>query len=109
MKYDLFAGMGGGFGGATYQETRDFNDEEAANNAAYEIACEIFDSYAGLHGVMGWEECMEEARDNISESDFNTPDEYGVALEEYADEVYKEERESWIDSWAEESTGEYDE
>lgn len=108
MKYDLFAGMRGGFGGATYQRTDNFANRDDAEAAAYELACEIFESYAGLHGVMGCEDCMEEAYNSISEDNFDTPDEYGEALEEYADEAYNEERESWIDYWAEESTGEYD-
>lgn len=109
MKYDIFAGMGGGFGGAIYQGTEDFATEEQANKAAYEIACETFESYAGLRGVMGWEECMAEAEEDILEEDYENPEEYGAALEGYADEIYNEERENWIECWVEESTGKYNE
>ena len=35
MKYNIYAGLGGSFGGATYQGTGDFKSREAAEEMAY--------------------------------------------------------------------------
>lgn len=38
MKYAIFAGLNGSFGGATFQYVDDFNTEEAALDTAYLLA-----------------------------------------------------------------------
>lgn len=96
-KYRIFAGLAGGFGGAQYQYTEEFESEDEANDAAYVAACEIYDSQEGC-GMDGWEDFLDEARLYIIESDFNDDDEeYEEALNEYASELSNEARERWID------------
>lgn len=38
MKYKIYAGLGGSFGGATYQYTDEFRTEEDALDTAYLLA-----------------------------------------------------------------------
>jgi hypothetical protein len=85
MKYKIFAGLGGGFGGANYVETVNCNDEEEATSIAYEHACEEYDGYSGLHGLRDIDQIMEEEQVN----------------EEEAEEIYREDRESWLDYYVE--------
>ena len=59
MKYNIYAGLGGSFGGATYQGTGDFESREAAEQAAYEAAVEEYEMYEGLHGILDWCEVAE--------------------------------------------------
>lgn len=85
-KYRIFAGLGGGFGGANEEGEYEFKDEEAALEYAYERACEAYDMYAGLHGLRSVADIMEE--DDCDG--------------EYAEDVYNEERENWLDYYVEE-------
>lgn len=85
MKYKIYAGLGGGFGGANYQYTDDFASQSDAINAAYECALEEYEGYEGLHGLRSIDDIMEE--DGI--------DDYDDALASY-----EEERESWLDYYA---------
>lgn len=73
--------MGGGFGGAGDWEEIEAENEEQANRAAYEAACEDFSTYAGIHGVMSAQDFMDDD-DSITE--------------EEAQEMENEECESWI-------------
>ncbi len=77
--YSIFAGLGGGFGGERFIETFK-GTEEDAEKCAYEKACEEYDSYEGLHGLRTINDIMEE--DNLDE--------------EEAEEIYNQERESWL-------------
>lgn len=87
-KYKISYGLGGGFGGATEDdEIYEFENEEEAMRFAWEKACEEYESYAGLYGLRSVEEIMEE--DDIDDEDV-------------AWEVYREERESWLDYKVEE-------
>lgn len=56
MKYKIYAGLGGSFGGATYQYIDDFSTEEDALDTAYLLAVQEYESYEGLHGLPSWEE-----------------------------------------------------
>lgn len=85
--YKLYVGLGGGFGGATYQQTVECEDEQAALDWAYEDACEEYERYAGLHGLRDIDDIMEE--DGVDE--------------DVAWEIYEEEREGWLDYWVEET------
>lgn len=86
--FKIYAGMGGSFGGANYQGTYEYDNEEEALDDAYRIAEEEYQSYEGCHGIMSWYDCQEDLRES-----FGTEPE-----EEDVDMHYREEIESWI-SW----------
>ena len=88
-KYNLYAGLSGGFGGATYVGTYEFDNIEEATNEAYLLACEVYESYEGCHGILSWEECEAELLE--SGEDF---DEEDVNL------YYMEEKEGWLSYYA---------
>ena len=94
-RYNIYAGLGGGFGGATYKYTIDCENHEEAEDLAYQAAIEEYESYEGLHGIKSWYECGEEYCD---ENDIPTDE-----MEDYSDDIdqmYSEELESWIDYYA---------
>lgn len=92
MKYAIFAGLNGGFGGATFQYVDDFNNEDEALGAAHDKAIEEYESYEGCHGLMD----LEDVRDDLRESFGEEPDE-DVIMKRYIEEV-----ESWVDYRVEE-------
>lgn len=79
-KWKIFAGLGGGFGGARYKRTVSCTEEEAERHA-YLDACEEYESHEGTQGIRAVDEIM---------------DEEGCGEVE-AQEIYNEERESWLD------------
>lgn len=79
-EYNIYAGLGGGFGGARYQYTGLFNSEEEALEEAYAVACEEYESYEGTGGLMTYEDALEEAEGN----------------ESTADEILEQEKDEWI-------------
>lgn len=79
--YRVYAGLGGGFGGAKYIATLINYTREEAETYAWECACEIYESYAGLHGLRDVIQIMDE--EDLSEDE--------------AFEIFQEERESWLD------------
>jgi len=83
-KFAIRYGLGGGFGGIENkdEEIIEAKNEDEVNNYAYEMACQEYDSYAGLHGLRDIDQIMEE--DNIE-------------YENEAEQVYNEKRESWLD------------
>jgi intein/homing endonuclease len=85
MLYDLYAGMGGGFGGATYQTTEEFATKQDAENEAYLLAREIYESYEGSNGILSWDDCLA-----ILE------EEYGEVYDDEVHDYYLNEVESWI-------------
>ena len=97
--FALYAGLAGGFGGATYQGTEEFDTEEEAMDAAYQLATEIFESYSGLYGVVGFEDIMEDPETyGIENFDSLSEDEqYNII-----NEILRDECESWIDFYVEE-------
>lgn len=84
-KWAIFAGLGGGFGGANFTGEVFTGTKEQAESRAYGAAQEEYDSYEGSHGLRSINDIM---------------DEDGVDEEE-AIEIYNEERESWLDYWVE--------
>ena len=88
MKYNIYAGLGGGFGGPTYQGTGEFNDEDSATDYAYEMAIEEYQSYEGYHGILDWHDVAEQEELDPEEN------------EEAIDAAYREEIESWIEYYA---------
>jgi hypothetical protein len=95
-KYRIYAGLGGGFGGANYQYTEEFVDKAEANDAAYQCAIEEYESYGGMHGLMSWEEAREEAEQSFSTGD-EDDDDYNNEIESVAEEIYNESMEGWLD------------
>ena len=96
-RYKIYAGLSGGFGGAHYDHTDEFATEALAEEDAYETACSVYESYEGNHGLMSYSEALSEAEFEISEEDYEDEESYGRALEEYADEILNEQRESWLE------------
>ena len=93
--YNIYHGLGGGFGGANYDYTADFATKEDAEAAAREAAWEDYESYEGMHGLRDWgavaqdyieDECLDCDVDELSDQ----------ALEDI-DEEYTYEVEGWID------------
>lgn len=82
--YNIYAGLGGSFGGASYIGTLQNVSESEAYEWAFEEACDIYDSYAGYHGIRDTEDIMNE--EEVGENE--------------AEEIYIEERESWLDYYA---------
>ena len=103
--FKIYHGMGGGFGGAQYDYTGEFEDREEAMEEARRLAVEDYESFEGCHGIMDLDDCRrallidagvdEDAIDDYS-GDFETlMEEYDVSDEDAA-EMYEEEIESWI-------------
>ena len=92
-QYNIYAGLNGSFGEASYQYTTLADSFEEAEHEAFEAACDEFESMAGFHGLVDEETCIEEyCQDNGLER--NELDEEDL---EIIDETYLEERESWLD------------
>lgn len=87
-------GLAGGFGGISDYEVIEADNEDDAAEIALEMACEHYEKYVGNYGLRSVEEIME--HDEIED-------------EEYAEEVYIEERESWLDYSAVPYSKEYEE
>lgn len=85
MKYNIYAGLGGGFGGATYKGTGDFSSRESAEEMAYQYAVEEYEMYEGLHGIRSWTDIADEECLDYEE------DEYKI------NEMYEDEKESWME------------
>lgn len=94
MKYAIFAGLNGGFGGATYQHTDEFETYEDALDFAYGLACLMYDRLEGLYGLPNWEAI----RDELSKA--YDPDEEPSEDDIY--ELYIERRDNWLDYRVEE-------
>lgn len=94
-QYNIYAGLGGSFGGANYQYTGLYETEDEAVDDAFQAACEDYDQYAGVHGLPSWEDAVEDYCTNlgIDPEDFDEDDD--EALQE-VEEYYNEARESWL-------------
>lgn len=88
MVYNIYAGLGGGFGGAEFCGEGEFVSEEDAMEYAREQAVHEYQSYEGLHGIFGLEDIREEYQDFGLDEDFT---------DEELEEVYNSEIESWIE------------
>lgn len=93
-QYNIYAGLGGSFGGANYQYTTLCETEDEAFDEAYERACEEYEQYEGLYGLPGWEDATREYCEElgISQEELEDTDEESLAIEEY----YNEARENWL-------------
>lgn len=82
-KWLIRYGLGGGFGGCKHNEWEEIEADnyDDAMKQAWEAACDEYDSYDGMHGLRTVEEIMEE--DEVDE--------------EEAEEIWRDDRESWLD------------
>ena len=101
MKYAIYAGLGGSFGGANYQFSGDFDTEEDALGTARIMAIEEYESYEGNYGLPNWEEVKEELIESYG------PDE--EVSDGDVQEVYLNYIDGWIDYYVEEVSDEEDE
>lgn len=92
-EYNIYAGLGGGFGGAKYQYTGLYNSLEEAEEDAYTAASEEYESYSGYHGLLTYEEALETAMNE-------NPGESEEELQNYIDGLFTEDKESWIEHYA---------
>lgn len=85
-KFDVFAGLNGGFGGAEFIETIEADNEFEAEEYAYQYAVDMYQSYEGYYGILSWEDC------------YNALKEYGPDTfdDNMVDDYYLNEIESWI-------------
>lgn len=84
-QWAIFAGLGGGFGGANYTGEVFTGNRDQAESRAYNAAQEEYEQYEGNHGLRSAEDIMEE--DGVDE--------------EEAEQIRNEEMESWLDYWVE--------
>ena len=57
--YKIYAGLGGGFGGAEYLWTDQYTSEDEAVECAYNQACELYYNYQGfVLPFFAFQECL---------------------------------------------------
>ena len=93
-QYNIYAGLGGNFEDANYHYTTLCETEDEALNEAYECACEEYEQYGRLHGLLSWEDAVNSYCEElgISQEELEDTDEESLAIEEYYNEV----RENWL-------------
>lgn len=87
-KFKIKYGLSGGFGGCESgdEQILECDNEDEANDQGWNLACEYYEDYDGLHGLRSVSMIMEE--DEVEEDE--------------AKEIWKEEREGWLDYEVEE-------
>lgn len=88
-RYNIYAGLGGSFGGANYKFTIEAKSKEEAEDIAYQEAVEEYEEYEGYHGLKTWAECAEELGVDVENEDSDD-----------VNDLYNEEIESWIEYYA---------
>lgn len=91
-RFKIYAGLSGGFGGANYRFTDEYETEEEACLDAYNEAVEEYVSYEGCHGLLDWGECKEALLEDKEEGEDIT--------DEDVDDYYRSEIEGWIEYYA---------
>lgn len=87
QRYNIYAGLGGSFGGAFYQFTTLAESEEDAANMAWEAAIAEYETFEGNNGISSYEDVRNENYDpDYTDEDYEA--------------IYNEERESWLDYYA---------
>ena len=97
-KFKVWAGLGGGFGGAEYQGIYEYRNEDDALNAAYRMAFEDYESYGGMHGLLDYEGVYEDLKESGWFED--TIDENEI--DDMVTNKYIEYADSWLDYRVEE-------
>lgn len=94
QKYEIYAGMGGGFGGAQLHGVYEFSSAQEAERYAYDLAFDEYQSYEGSHGILSWDEVYEDCL----ASEWIEPGAQSEAeIECIVDDAYLEQVESWIE------------
>lgn len=88
MKFQIYSGLGGSFGGAEFQGVFEFETFDEATNYAFDLALEEYSLYEGCHGILSWEDCRNDLIDSFPDAEWDDED---------VDLRYQEELESWID------------
>ena len=88
-RYNIYAGLGGGFGGANYIETAEFASEEDAMSAAEATAREVYESYSGLHGLFDADEYMEEQYPDFDALDVSEQNDIEVEMDALREEDFQ--------------------
>lgn len=100
MLYNIYAGLGGGLGGADYNGTCDCNTYNNAMQIAYELAVDEYENYARMRGLKSYEDVAMDylIEENIidNEDEFDTY-ELSETDEEYITELYNDTVGSWLD------------
>lgn len=109
MGFNIYAGMGGGFGGATYEGWFSIEDKEEAESLARELAIEEYQSYEGYHGILSYMECAQELYGEGPDGEVPEWVWTSVNAQEEIKDMYTEEVESWIEYWVEEAEEEEEE
>lgn len=97
-EYNIYAGLGGSFGGAKYQYTTLCASMDEAEDEAYQAASREYDMFTFYDGVRGFDEALEEARENIDDGwnlDDDDPD-----LQSFAEEIYHGYMDDWCQYYA---------
>lgn len=94
-QYNIYAGLEGNFRGASYLFTGLYETQEEAENDAFQVACENYDQYAGVHGLPSWKDAVETycIDQGIDLEEFKEDDD-GVLQE--VKEYYNDARENWL-------------
>lgn len=95
-EFKIYYGLGGGFGGAKFSHIEECKTRAEAEEIAYQLAIEEYESYGGYHGLTSQEEICENLEDFGLEED---------ATDEDIWEAYMEEVNSWISYHVEEWDG----
>lgn len=101
--FKIYAGLGGGFGGPQYHGTYEYADKQEANQDAYNLTWEEYESYGGYHGLYTWESMREEIANEYYDGNID------AVPEEEVTDAYNEEVEGWLTYKAIEVSSEFDE
>lgn len=95
--YNIYAGLGGGFGGVSFQHSEEFESQEDADEYAREVAFKEYDSYGGLHGLSSYDEVEDEYRE---ENDIDADAELDEMQREDIQDRFNEIVEGWVSYYA---------
>lgn len=89
-KFEIFAGLGGGFGGAQSYGIYECANAKEAERMAYDFAWEEYESYGGCHGL----DDADAVRQDLADSWYDGDTE--AVSEDEANQAYVEQVEGWI-------------
>ncbi len=95
-QYNIYAGLSGSFGGANYQYTSLCETGEEAEEEAFQIACENYEQYEGLHSLYSWEDAI---KDYCNDQEID-PEDLTYEDTQEIEDYYDGGRESWLDYYA---------
>lgn len=97
-KFEIFAGLGGGFGGAESHGIVECKTQADAEREAYDRAWEEYESYGGYHGLDDYDTVKQDLADHLYDGDID------AVPDDEADQAYVEQVEGWIEYYAVEVT-----